>query len=127
MSAPKEQITSTQIADVAVQGMLDRKGQDICLVDLRNIGNSVCDYFVICHGSSNTNVEAIANSVEESLFKTLGEKPWHREGTANAEWILQDYFNVVVHVFQKSTREFYNLEELWADAEITHVSEEKEL
>lgn len=124
MTVLKEQISSERIAEAAVAGMQDRKAKDICIVDLRNIGNAMCDYFVICHGTSNTNVEAIADSVEDEIRKNLKEKPFHKEGKDNSEWILLDYFDVVVHVFQKEKRDFFGLEELWADAPITYFEDE---
>ncbi len=124
MTVLKEQISSERLAEAAVAGMQDRKAKDICLVDLRNIGNAMCDYFVICHGTSNTNVEAIADSVEDEIRINLKEKPFHKEGKDNSEWILLDYFDVVVHVFQKEKRDFFGLEELWADAPITYFEDE---
>lgn len=126
MTEINEKSVSTQLAELAVKGMQERKGQEICVMDLREVGNSICDYFVICHGSSNTNVEAIAESVEDEVRNELGEKPWHREGLNNSEWVLLDYFNVVVHVFQKDIRDYYNLEDLWADAKLEYISDENE-
>jgi len=79
------------------------------------------DYFVICHGNSNTQVQAIAQSVEKETQKTLGDSPWHIEGTRNAKWVLMDYVNVVVHIFDQEARGFYALEDLWADAEMKHI------
>jgi len=92
------------------------------ILDLREIDNTPCDYFIICDGNSNTQVNAIAGSVQKLVSKELHDKPWHVEGEINAEWILMDYINVVVHVFQKSIREFYNLESLWGDAKITNIN-----
>ena len=96
--------------------MQEKKGTNIVILDLTKLDNTVCQYFVICEGDSNTHVDAIANSVDDYLKKTIGERPNHSEGFKNAQWILLDYFDVVVHVFQKSERAFYNLESLWADA-----------
>jgi len=90
---------------------------------LKNIPNAVSRYFVICHGTSRTQVEAIADSVENLVRKANGSKPWHKEGYENAEWILLDYVDVVVHIFQDQTRSFYKLEELWADAVISRYDE----
>ncbi len=108
-----------------IKGIEEVKGQNITLLDLRNIENTVCDYFIICDGTSNTQVSAISGSIQKSVSKKIKEKPWHIEGESNAEWILMDYVNVVVHIFQKSTREYYNLEELWGDAKITNFTEVK--
>ena len=105
-----------QLITEIVRGIEEIKGQDIEILDLREIENTVCDYFVICNGTSNTQVNAIVNSVQKLVSKTLREKPWHVEGSNNAEWVLLDYVHVVVHVFQKQIREFYNIEGLWGDA-----------
>lgn len=102
-----------------IKGIEDVKGNDIDILDLREIDTAVCDYFVICNGSSNTQVNAIVNSVQKLVSKELKDKPWHVEGTDNAEWVLMDYVSIVVHVFQKQIREYYNIEGLWGDAKIT--------
>lgn len=105
------------MADLVVRGMQERKALDITKLNLGPLPNSITDYFVICHGTSRTQVEAIAESVEAEVKKSSGATPWHREGFENCEWILLDYFDVVVHIFQAETRNFYQLERLWADAE----------
>ena len=107
--------TDDLIAEI-IKGIDDVKGEDVQLLDLREIENTVCDYFVICNGTSNTQVNAIVNSVQKTVSKAIQEKPWHVEGSNNAEWVLLDYVHVVVHVFQKQIREFYNIEGLWGDA-----------
>jgi ribosome-associated protein len=109
---------SMMLSEIAVEGIQEKKGKDIVSLDLRNIKNAVTDYFIVCHGESRTQVEAIARSVEEEIFRKTGENPWHREGFENAEWILLDYINIVVHIFQQEKRDFYGIERLWADAEI---------
>ena len=98
------------------------KGVDTQLLDLREIENTVCDYFIICSGTSNTHVNSISGIIQKRVGKLAKEKPWHVEGEGNAEWILLDYINVVVHVFQKQTREFYDIESLWGDAKITSIA-----
>ena len=105
-----------QLITEIVRGIEEIKGQDIEILDLREIENTVCDYFVICNGTSNTQVNAIVNSVQKTVSKAIQEKPWHVEGSNNAELVLLDYVHVVVHVFQKQIREFYNIEGLWGDA-----------
>jgi|TARA_B100000809_G_scaffold226256_1_gene237763 ribosome-associated protein len=105
-----------QLITQIIKGIEEVKGQDIEILDLRDIENTVCDYFVICNGNSNTQVNAIVNSVQKTVSKAIQEKPWHVEGSNNAEWVLLDYVHVVVHVFQKQIREFYNIEGLWGDA-----------
>ena len=110
-----------ELISLIVQAIEDIKGQNISLLDLRNIENTVCDYFIICNGNSNTQVNAIANSVQKNVSKNIREKPYQIEGVENAEWILMDYVNVVVHVFQKHKREYYDIENLWGDAKITEI------
>ncbi|HWY11268.1 MAG TPA: ribosome silencing factor [Bacteroidia bacterium] len=110
---------TTALIDAVIDGMQEKKAKNITIINLSEIENSVADFFVICDADSKTHVEAIADSVDEIVTKETGERPFHAEGYENAEWILIDYINVVVHVFQKETRHYYNLEALWADAEIT--------
>ena len=104
-----------------IKGIEDVKGADIDILDLREIDNTVCDYFIVCNGNSNTQVVAIANSIQKVVSKELKEKPWHVEGMENAEWVLMDFVNIVVHVFQTHIREYYNIESLWGDAKITSI------
>ena len=113
------------LADKIVEGILEVKGRNISILDLRDIHNRVCDYFIICQADSNTQVNAIAGSVEEMVKKATGERPYRKEGFENSEWILVDYVTVVVHVFQTEVRNFYNLESLWADAEVTQIAFDK--
>ena len=105
-----------------VLGIDNVKGIDVSLLDLRDIENTVCSYFVVCTGSSNTHVNAIVSAIKKTVSKELKEKPFHTEGNDNAEWVLIDYVNVVVHVFQKQTRDYYNVEELWGDAKTTKIA-----
>ncbi len=121
---PKKDTTeSAQLAKVIVEGILSKKGENVISLDLSKLPNSVSNYFVVCNGNSKIQVEAIAESVLEIAFKENGAKPWHKEGFENAEWILIDYVDVVVHIFREETRAFYNLESLWADAEIIEYSD----
>ena len=99
----------------------DIKGKKINILDLRDLENTVCDYFVVCEGNSNTQVNAIVNSIQKKVSKELKDKPWSIEGNDNAEWVLMDYINVVVHVFQKHKRDFYDIESLWGDAKLTEI------
>ena len=105
------------LAESVVNGILEKKGENITWLDLRSIENAVCEYFIICEGNSKIQVQAIADSVEEIVKKQTGQKPYRSEGRENSLWVLIDYVNVVVHVFQREARQFYNLESLWADAE----------
>lgn len=101
-----------------VTAMQDKKGKNIVSLNLVKIPNSVTDYFVICHAPSKTQVEAIYDNVIDYVKKQCDENPFHREGFENSEWILIDYVDVVVHIFQQNIRGFYQLEELWADAKL---------
>lgn len=118
----KKAISNDELLTQIIKGIEEVKGDNIDILDLREIDNTVCDYFVICDGNSNTQVNAIANSVQKTVSKALGDKPWHVEGTENAEWILMDYVHVVVHVFQKRIREYYQIEDLWGDAQRISVN-----
>jgi ribosome-associated protein len=117
----KRKASADELIALILQGIEDVKGLEINLLDLRDIENTVCDYFVICNGTSNTHVNAIVNSVQKTVSKGIKDKPWHVEGSDNAEWVLLDYVNVVVHVFQKQVRDFYDIEGLWGDAKVTMV------
>ncbi len=117
----KDKASADELISLILSGIEDVKGVDINLLDLREIENTVCDYFIICNGTSNTHVNAIVSSIQKTVSKAIKDKPWHVEGSENAEWILMDYVNVVVHVFQKHIREFYDIEGLWGDAKVTTV------
>ncbi|MGB3592249.1 MAG: ribosome silencing factor [Nonlabens sp.] len=118
----KDKISTDQLITQIVSGIEDVKGSDITILDLREIENTVTSYFIICNGTSNTQVKAIVNSVRRGVSKELQENPWHIEGEDQAEWVLMDYVDVVVHVFQKQTREYYDLEGLWGDAHTTVIN-----
>lgn len=117
----KEKASADELIALILQGIEDVKGNNIILLDLREIENTVCDYFIICNGTSNTQVKAIVGSIQKIVSKAIHDKPWHVEGEDNAEWVLMDYVNVVVHVFQKHIREFYDIEGLWGDAKFTEI------
>jgi len=116
----KEKNTDLLITNI-IKGIEEIKGQDIEILDLREIENTVTDYFIICNGTSNTQVNAIVSSVQKIVSKALKEKAWHIEGSDNSEWILMDYVHVVVHVFQKHIRDFYDIEGLWGDAKSVKI------
>ena len=109
---------SAYISELAIHGMQEKKGNDLVRLDLRSVNSSVADYFVICHADSATQVKAIANSVEEEIYKAVQQDPWRKEGLEYGEWILLDYIDVVIHIFRTDKREFYGVEDLWGDAEI---------
>jgi len=112
------------LAQWVIKGMQEKKAQNIVLLDLRNIKQAIADFFVICSGTSDTQIDAIADSIEEQVYKSIRENPWQKEGKQNREWILIDYVDVVVHVFKQSKREHFALEELWGDAKITYIPSE---
>ncbi|SNV47295.1 ribosome silencing factor [Chryseobacterium taklimakanense] len=112
-----------QLIDKIVEAIQDTKGEDIKIFDLSKIENSVAETFIICSGNSNTQVNAIAGNIEKKVRNEVKERPWHVEGTDNAMWILMDYVSVVVHVFQRQIRDYYEIEELWGDAKITAIED----
>lgn len=117
----KKNINNDDLLANIIKGIEEVKGDNIKILDLRTIDNTVCDYFVICDGTSNTQVNAIVGSIQKIVSKELKDKPWHVEGAENGEWVLMDYVNIVVHVFQKHIREYYKIENLWGDAKITTI------
>jgi len=117
----KVNFSAKQLADSIVEGIQEKKGINIAILDLSKLDNTICQYFVICEGESTTQVDSIADGVEDYVREKLGDKPSHVEGKENALWVLLDYFDVVVHVFHKDERGFYNLEGLWADAKRTDI------
>ena len=112
---------STELCEAIVEGMKENKANDIVILDLRHLESAVCDYFVLCSGDSTTHVDGISNAVTRYVRKSIKEKPWHIEGKTNSDWILLDYINVVGHIFYKESRSFYDIEELWSDANRTNV------
>ena len=121
----KHPISSEELAEQIVRGMQEKKAFDIITLDLREIKGAVADFFIICSGNSDTQIDAIADSVEEEVKKAAGQMPWHREGKQNREWILLDYVDAVAHIFKKDTRAFFALEDLWGDALIKQYEGDK--
>lgn len=115
---------TSHIVEAAIEGLRRIKGKQITLIDLTSIHHTECGYFLVCHGSSNTQVDALAHSVEETVTEMTGQKTWHKDGYRNAIWILLDYGDLMVHVFREESRTFYNLEGLWSDAKVIHLEEE---
>ena len=116
----KKKNTDTLLAHI-IEGIEEVKGEDINVLDLREIENNVCQYFVVCSGNSNTQVRAISGAVQKLVSKAIHEKPWHVEGLETSEWILMDFVDIVVHIFQKQTRSHYDIESLWGDAKQTLI------
>ena len=105
------------------KGIFEKKGKDVLKTDLRQLDNRISDYFIVCHGSSVSQVDAICDAVEDTVIRDTGERPSHVEGLENCFWVLLDYGNVVVHIFLEEYRHFYNLESLWADASMEEISD----
>jgi len=123
---PKKNATKAQtdnLLDAIIEGMKNKKAKNITVINISSLENRVADYFVICDADSNTHVNAISNEVEETVVKATKEKPFKSEGQQNSEWILIDYVNIVAHIFLRETREYYNIEGLWADGEVTHIED----
>jgi len=116
MKKRRDERPANRTVEAVVYGIQEVKGKDIVHLDLREVPNTVCDHFIICHGDSDTQVAAIAGSVERFALEKAGEKPWHIEGLESKAWVVLDYVDVVVHIFHKSKRDFYGLEQLWSDA-----------
>ena len=115
------------LINTIIDSIQDTKGEDIRILDLTNIENAAADYFIICSANSNTQVNAIAGNIERRVRNELKERPWHTEGEENALWVLVDYISVVVHVFQKNIREYYDIEDLWSDAKVTMIENQDNL
>jgi ribosome-associated protein len=116
--------TDTLITNI-IEGIDNLKGEKINIIDLRKIDNSVCKYFIICSGNSNTHVKSISNSIQKHVWKETNENPWHVEGEERCDWILIDYVDIAVHIFKKETRIFYDLESLWGDVKQILIEEKK--
>jgi ribosome-associated protein len=119
----KKKVSSEALCDLIINGIQEKKGYDIVKLDLRKISGAITDYFIICSGGSDTQIGAIADSIDEEVRKKAEETPWHKEGFTNREWILLDYVNVVVHIFRNDRREFYDLESLWGDATFSYYGD----
>lgn len=114
---------SERLSQLVVKGMQEKKATNIVVLDLRNVKNAVANFFVIGTGNSDKQLDAIADSVSEEVYKGVKEKAWHTEGKNNKEWMLLDYTSVVAHIFRKDLRTFYSLERLWGDAEVTEIDD----
>jgi ribosome-associated protein len=124
MTKKKKTVDNAAIlAEVIIKGIQEKKGSNILTMDMRKLPNSVTDIMIIATAESSTQVAAIADSVEDEVRKELGENPWHTEGYENSLWILLDYVNVVVHIFQPEVRDYYQIEKLWADAEFKWIND----
>lgn len=110
-----------QLVNAIIEGIQEKKGKQIVVADLTEIDDTICKYFIICQGNSPSHIQAIVESIAETARLNGKAKPVAVDGLRNAEWVAMDYFDVIVHVFLPETREFYDLEHLWADAQLTEI------
>jgi len=125
MRKKRSNANSEILSETIVKGMQELKATDIVVMDLRKVKSAVADFFVICSGGSDKQIDAIAESVDKTVHKVTNESPWHVEGKTNREWMLLDYVDVVAHIFRKDKRKFYSLESLWGDADIQEIAEQQ--
>ena len=121
MQKNSEEQDLEQILQTIFDALQDRKGEEITDLDITKLNTTICHHFVICHAESSTRVKALAESVQEKMIEKHNLKPFHKEGFDNAQWILLDYADVIVHIFQQEYRQFYKLEDLWADGIIRQI------
>jgi len=123
MGKKQKEVSDETLVDTIIEAIREKKGQQIIKLDLQEIKNTVCSYFIICQAESNTQVNALADNIEKQTSLKLKVPPHHIEGRVNSQWVLLDYFGVIVHVFQKEYREFYKLEDLWSDGKLELITE----
>ena len=114
-------IDAKEVIQQIVEGIQDKKGKGIVIVDMLKLGNSICDYFVICQGNSPTQVSAITDSIEDTVRINCKKKPYSIDGLRNSQWVAMDYGDILVHIFLPDVRTFYDIEHLWADATLTEI------
>ena len=114
-------IDAKKVIQQIVEGIQDKKGKEIVIVDMLKLGNSICDYFVICQGNSPTQVSAITDSIEDTVRVNCKKKPYSIDGLRNSQWVAMDYGDILVHIFLPDVRKFYDIEHLWADATLTEI------
>lgn len=117
----EKKANAQEVIDQIIEGIQDKKGKEIVIVDMLKLGNSICDYFVICQGNSPTQVSAITDSIEDTVRINCKRKPYAVDGLRNAQWVAMDYGDILVHVFLPDVRKFYDIEHLWADAKLTMI------
>lgn len=123
MSKKKDE--TSQLVESVIEGIFEKNGNNVIKMGMGKLESSVCDYFIITDAQSGTQVDSIAESVILKVKSASGERPIHKEGFDNCFWVLLDYGNVIVHIFMEEYRRFYNLEGLWADAEIENIVDNK--
>lgn len=123
-ASPHISVDTKKLIDAITEGLLEKKARDIVLLDVREL-TTLTDYFVVCHGTSETQIRALANSVMGKVKETLGENAWKQEGLDARRWIILDYVNVVVHIFSEEKRNYYGIERMWNDAVVTEIKDEE--
>jgi len=121
-SSSNKTADSKKLIGAITEGLLEKKARDIVLLDVRNL-TTLADFFVVCHGTSDTQIRALANSVHEKVKEEIGENPWKKEGMDARSWVILDYVNIVVHIFSEEKREYYGIERMWNDAIVTEVAD----
>ena len=119
---PNKNLSANELIEQIVEAIQEKKGRNIVVADLKGLGSSVCDYFVICEGRSSTHINALGDEISDRLSK-VGCDPLHTEGYDTGNWLALDYASVIVHIFDRTTREFYNLEHLWRDGTEINIDE----
>lgn len=120
--AKQSQNESSGLIDLIIDSIQDIKGKNIIKLDLREIESAPADYFIICEGESTTQIRSISTNIQKRIKEEISLMPSLKEGIRDANWVLVDYFDVIVHVFYPETRKFYDLEDLWGDAQITEFA-----
>ena len=115
MKEKNQLVNSKKLSNIIAKSMKDKKAKEVAIINLEKIKNSICDYFVICSGNSDIQLDSIAENIEKKVYENTNEKPWKKEGEFNKEWLILDFVNVVAHIFLKEKRYHYNLDKLWGD------------
>jgi len=115
---------SKQIVNKIVEGIQEKKGKKVVIINLTGLKNAPCSYFVICEGTTSIQVDAIGTSIKDTVREKMNIKPYAIDGLRNSEWVAMDYGSVIVHIFRPQIRNFYDIEHLWEDAEITEIYDE---
>lgn len=121
-TSPRKTIETSELIDAITEGLLEKKAKNIVLLDVREL-TTLADYFIVCHGTSDTQIRALANSAEVKVKEETGENVWKQEGKDARRWIILDYVNVVVHIFSEEKRNYYGIERMWNDAVITEIED----
>jgi ribosome-associated protein len=124
MTLTKKSKQSGEVVKIARELLLDKKAKNVAVINLKDLENSICDYFIVTHGTSDRHVQGLAENLVDELEEKEDISPWHVEGKNSSDWILVDYADIVVHIFREEMRDFYKIEELWADAEIEYYNED---